>query len=166
MELLKLAEQKYLRKNIPPFGPGDTLSVYLKIKEGGKERIQAFRGVVISRRGSGLGESFILRKVSFGVGVERVIPLHSPSIDSIEVETRGNVRRSKLYFLRKLRGRKSRLKIFEEFIAPTEEEQETMAAEALVAPVAEPVQATPQKEEPKKSPSKKGNKKADKPAKK
>lgn len=131
MELLKLAEQKYLRKEIPPFGPGDTVSVYLKIKEGGKERVQVFRGVVISRRGFGLGESFIIRKISFGVGVERVIPLHSPSIESIEVETRGNVRRAKLYFLRKLRGRKSRLKTFEEFIAPTEEEKEVIAAEAL-----------------------------------
>ncbi|OGQ35985.1 MAG: 50S ribosomal protein L19 [Deltaproteobacteria bacterium RIFCSPHIGHO2_12_FULL_43_9] len=164
MELLKLAEQKYLKKNIPPFGPGDTVSVYLKVKEGGKERVQVFRGVVISRRGSGLGESFIVRKISFGVGVERVIPLHSPSIDSIEVETRGNVRRAKLYFLRKLRGRKSRLKIFEEFIAPTEEEKEAMVAEALSTPAAAEIPQK-EKEEPKKSVTKR-NKKADKPAKK
>lgn len=136
MELLKLAEQKYIKKGLPPFGPGDTVSVYLKIKEAGKERVQLFRGVIISRRGTGLGETFIIRKVSFGIGVERIIPVNSPAIDRIEVESRGNVRRAKLYFLRKLRGRKSRLKTYEEFIAPTQEEKEAIASEVLGEPVA------------------------------
>lgn len=153
VQLLKLAEEKYYKKDLPPFGPGDTVSVFLKIKESGKERVQAFRGVVIARRGTGLGESFIVRKVSFGVGVERVIPLHSPTIESIQVESRGDVRRAKLFFLRKLRGRKSRLKTYEEFIVPAKVDSVEVAGEASDLATASPEVA--KKEEKADKPSKK-----------
>ena len=99
-----------MRLDIPAFAAGDTLKVYVKIKEGEKERIQAFQGVVISKRGSGTGATFTVRKVSYGIGVERIFPLHSPAIDKIEVITRGRVRRSKIYYLRKLRGKAARIK--------------------------------------------------------
>jgi len=99
-----------MRLDIPAFAAGDTVKVYVKIKEGEKERIQAFQGVVISKRGSGSGATFTVRKVSYGIGVERIFPLHSPAIDKIEVITRGRVRRSKIYYLRKLRGKAARIR--------------------------------------------------------
>ena len=99
-----------MRLDIPAFAAGDTVKVYVKIKEGEKERIQAFQGVVISKRGSGTGATFTVRKVSYGIGVERIFPLHSPVIDKIEVITRGRVRRSKIYYLRKLKGKAARIK--------------------------------------------------------
>ena len=99
-----------MRLDIPAFAAGDTVKVYVKIKEGEKERIQAFQGVVISKRGGGTGATFTVRKVSYGIGVERIFPLHSPAIDKIEVITRGRVRRSKIYYLRKLRGKAARIK--------------------------------------------------------
>jgi len=99
-----------MRLDIPAFAAGDTLKVYVKIKEGEKERIQAFQGVIISKRGSGTGATFTVRKVSYGIGVERIFPLHSPAIDKIEVITRGRVRRSKIYYLRKLRGKAARIR--------------------------------------------------------
>jgi len=99
-----------MRLDIPAFAAGDTVKVYVKIKEGEKERIQAFQGVVISKRGSGTGATFTVRKVSYGIGVERIFPLHSPAIDKIEVITRGRVRRSKIYYLRKLRGKAARIR--------------------------------------------------------
>ena len=94
----------------PSFAPGDTVKVHVKIKEGEKERIQVFQGVVISRRNGANNASFTVRKVSYGVGVERVFPLHSPALDKIEVMTHGRVRRAKIYYLRKLRGKAARIR--------------------------------------------------------
>lgn len=101
--------QEGLRTDIPRFDAGDTVKVMVRVREGDKERLQAFEGVVIGRRGGGLGETFTVRKVSAGVGVERVFPLHSPMYASIEVVRRGRVRRAKLYYLRKLSGKASRI---------------------------------------------------------
>jgi len=99
-----------LRDDIPAFRPGDTVRVHVKVIEGNRSRIQVFAGVVIARNGSGIGESFTVRKVSFGTGVERTFPLHSPIIDKIELERRGDVRRAKLYYLRGLRGKAAKIK--------------------------------------------------------
>lgn len=110
MDLIKNIEQDYIKKETTPFSPGDTVRVHFKVVEGNRERIQTFEGVVIKRRGSGLGESFTVRRVSYGVGVERSFPLHSPKIEKIEVVRRGAVRRAKLYYLRKLRGKAARIK--------------------------------------------------------
>ena len=103
-------EQQQCRKDIPDFNVGDTVKVYNKIIEGTTERIQMFAGVVIARRGSGIREAFTVRRVAFGIGVERVFPLHSPRIDHIEVERRGRVRRAKLYYLRDKIGKAARVK--------------------------------------------------------
>ncbi|PWJ56400.1 LSU ribosomal protein L19P [Quadrisphaera granulorum] len=99
-----------LRSDLPSFGPGDTVKVNVKVVEGNRSRIQVFQGAVIRRSGGGVRETFTARKVSFGVGVERTFPLHSPAIDSIEVVTRGDVRRAKLYYLRDLRGKAAKIK--------------------------------------------------------
>ena len=99
-----------LRSYIPEFRPGDSLRVHVKVVEGTRSRVQVFAGVVISRTGSGIGEAFTVRKVSFGTGVERTFPLHSPIIDKIEVERHGDVRRAKLYYLRGLRGKAAKIK--------------------------------------------------------
>jgi len=99
-----------LRDDVPSFRPGDSVKVHVKVVEGNRSRIQVFAGIVISRAGDGLRESFTVRKVSFGVGVERTFPVHSPVIDHIEVVTRGDVRRAKLYYLRNLRGKKAKIK--------------------------------------------------------
>ena len=99
-----------LRTDVPEFRPGDSVKVHVKVVEGTRSRIQVFAGVVIARNGSGIGEAFTVRKVSFGTGVERTFPLHSPIIDKIEVERRGDVRRSKLYYLRGLRGKAAKIK--------------------------------------------------------
>jgi large subunit ribosomal protein L19 len=109
MSVLKSLEAKYKKSDIPDFIPGDTLRVHVKIKEGDKERIQIFQGTVIGRSGSGIGGAFTVRKVSSGVGVERVFPLHSPNIAKIERIKQGRVRRSKLYYLRDLKGKKARI---------------------------------------------------------
>ena len=98
------------RSDIPDFRPGDTLKVHVRVTEGNRSRIQVFQGVVIRRQGSGSRETFTVRKVSYGVGVERTFPVHSPSIDKIEPVTRGRVRRAKLYYLRDLRGKAARIK--------------------------------------------------------
>ncbi|MBE9544081.1 MAG: 50S ribosomal protein L19 [Proteobacteria bacterium] len=110
METIRQLEREMMRLDIPSFAAGDTVKVNVKIKEGEKERIQAFQGVVISKRGIGTGATFTVRKVSYGIGVERIFPLHSPVIDKIEIITRGRVRRSKIYYLRKLRGKAARIK--------------------------------------------------------
>jgi large subunit ribosomal protein L19 len=111
MNSLDKLEKVQLRNNIPDFIPGDTVRVHVRIKEGdNKERLQAFEGIVIARRGSGLRESFTVRKTSFGVGVERIFPLHATVIDHIDVVKRGRVRRAKLYFLRDLRGKAARIR--------------------------------------------------------
>ena len=99
-----------LRDDIPEFRAGDTVDVHLKVIEGSKSRVQVFRGVVIKRQGSGIRETFTVRKVSFGIAVERTFPVHSPNLASIKVERRGKVRRAKLYYLRDLRGKKARIK--------------------------------------------------------
>jgi large subunit ribosomal protein L19 len=109
MNKLQEVEKEYLRQDIPEFRAGDTLRVHVKVSEGDKQRIQVFQGVAIARRGHGTGESFSVRKISGGVGVERVFPLHSPVIDRIEVVRRGRVRRAKLYYLRSLRGKAARI---------------------------------------------------------
>ena len=110
MNSLDFVHQAALRDDIPDFGPGDTVNVHVKVIEGSKERIQVFKGVVIRRQGGGIRETFTVRKESYGVGVERTFPVHSPNIDHIEVVTRGDVRRAKLYYLRELRGKKAKIK--------------------------------------------------------
>jgi large subunit ribosomal protein L19 len=99
-----------LRSDVPDFRAGDTIKVHVKVVEGSRSRVQVFQGVVIRVHGSGVGRTFTVRKVSFGVGVERTFPLHTPIIDQIEVVTRGDVRRAKLYYLRNLRGKKAKIK--------------------------------------------------------
>jgi large subunit ribosomal protein L19 len=110
MNTLDALDAQSQRTDIPDFRAGDTLKVHVRVVEGNRSRIQVFQGVVIRRQGSGLRETFTVRKISFGVGVERTIPVHSPSIDRIEVLTRGDVRRAKLYYLRELRGKKAKIK--------------------------------------------------------
>ncbi len=138
MNKLDLVEKSQLRDDIPEFRPGDTVKVHVRVVEGTRERVQVFQGVVIRRQNGGLRETFTVRKISFGVGVERTFPVHSPSIAKLEVVTRGKVRRAKLYYLRDLRGKKARIKerreayaelipaevedVEEEFAAPDPEE--------------------------------------------
>lgn len=110
LDFVKHVEEKYKKKNVPDFRPGDTIKVLVKIQEGDKERIQAFEGVCIRRHSGGNGSSFTVRKVSYGIGVERIFPLNSPTVDRIEVISRGKVRRSRLYYLRRLRGKAARVK--------------------------------------------------------
>lgn len=107
---LDFIDKESMRDDIPEFRPGDTLKVNVKVVEGNRSRIQAFQGVVIARQGAGVHETFTIRKISFGVGVERKFPVHSPSLDSIEVVSKGDVRRAKLYYLRDLRGKKARIR--------------------------------------------------------
>ena len=104
---IKKIEEKYKKKEMPQFGVGDTVRVYVKIVEEGKQRLQAFEGVVIARRGSGVGEFFTVRRISYGEGVERTFPLHAPTVDKIEVVKHGKVKRAKLYYLRKKIGKKT-----------------------------------------------------------
>jgi large subunit ribosomal protein L19 len=110
MQKTDVVESEYLREDIPDFRPGDTVKVHVRVVEGNRERIQVFQGVVIARKGGGTRETFTVRKVSFGVGVERTFPLHSPIIAKIEVVTQGKVRRAKLYYLRDRVGKKARIK--------------------------------------------------------
>jgi large subunit ribosomal protein L19 len=110
MNKTDLVDAPYLRTDLPDFRPGDTVKVHVRVVEAGRERIQVFQGVVIRRQGGGLQETFTVRKISFGVGVERTFPLHSPSIGKLEVVSRGHVRRAKLYYLRERRGKKARIR--------------------------------------------------------
>ena len=110
MDTLQALDKEQMRTDIPQFKPGDTVKVHVRIKEGEKERVQVFQGVVIRRRKGRVNSTFTVRKVSYGVGVERIFPLHSPMIVKIEVVTRGRVRRSRLYYLRKLRGKAARIR--------------------------------------------------------
>ena len=110
MERLRAAERAGLKTNIPAFAPGDTVRVLVRVREGDKERVQAFEGVCIARRGGGINETFTVRKVSAGVGVERIFPLHAPTIAEIELVRKGRVRRAKLYFLRRLAGKAARIR--------------------------------------------------------
>jgi large subunit ribosomal protein L19 len=110
MNTLDELDAASLRSDIPDFRPGDTLKVHVRVIEGSRSRVQVFQGVVIRRQGSGLRETFTVRKISFGVGVERTFPVHSPNIAQIEVAVRGDVRRAKLYYLRELRGKAAKIK--------------------------------------------------------
>jgi large subunit ribosomal protein L19 len=110
MSLIQLVEDKHMKKDVEPFGVGDTVKVHVIIKEGDKERIQVYQGDVIAKRGTGLSTTFTVRKISFGVGVERVFPVHSKAIKKVEVVRKGKVRRSKLYYLRRLKGKAARLR--------------------------------------------------------
>jgi len=110
MNKIELLEREQMRMDLPNFIPGDTVKVHVKIKEGEKERIQAFQGVVIGKHKGGISATFTVRKVSYGVGVERIFPMHSPVIDRVEIITRGRVRRGKLYYLRNLKGKAARIR--------------------------------------------------------
>ena len=110
MEKIQQIEREQMRIDHPDFGPGDTVKVHVKIKEGEKERVQIFQGVVISKRKGTTNATFTVRKISYGVGVERVFPMHSPTLDKIEVVTKGRVRRAKIYYLRNLKGKAARIK--------------------------------------------------------
>ena len=128
-----LIEQSFLRTDVPEFRPGDTVKVHVRVVEGNRERVQVFQGVVIRRQGGSIRETFTVRKISFGVGVERTFPVHSPSIAKLEVVSRGAVRRAKLYYLRDLRGKKARIKerrIDDAKLAALEEAAAARAAEA------------------------------------
>ncbi|MFO7172302.1 MAG: 50S ribosomal protein L19 [Bacillota bacterium] len=109
-DIIRQLEQEQMRTDIPDFRPGDTVRVHVKVIEGNRERIQVFEGVVIKRQGSGVRETFTVRRVSYGVGVERTFPVHSPRLEKIEVTRRGKVRRAKLYYLRDLSGKAARIK--------------------------------------------------------
>jgi large subunit ribosomal protein L19 len=110
MDIIQALEREQMRIDIPDFRPGDTIRVHARIKEGDKERIQVFQGAVIRKRKGTTGATFTVRKISYGIGVERIFPLHSPTIDKIEIVTRGKVRRGRLYYVRKLRGKAARIK--------------------------------------------------------
>ncbi|MDQ3465698.1 MAG: 50S ribosomal protein L19 [Actinomycetota bacterium] len=110
MNILDALDNESLRDDIPDFRPGDTIKVHVRVIEGTRSRIQVFQGVVIRRQGAGVRETFTVRKVSFGVGVERTFPVHTPVVDRIEIVTRGDVRRAKLYYLRDLRGKAAKIK--------------------------------------------------------
>jgi len=141
MNSVDVIERETQRKGMPPFRSGDTVRVHVKIREGDKERTQVFEGVVIRRRNGGSNGSFTVRKISYGVGVERIFPLGSPSVEKVEIKSRGHVRRSRLYYLRDLKGKKARLrsKIRDLSLLIPEEGVAGTAAEALVdaAPPAE-----------------------------
>ena len=110
MQKLDFLDKKSMRSDIPEFRPGDTLNVHVRVVEGNRERVQVFKGLVIRRQGHGVSETFTVRKISFGIGVERTFPVHSPVLEKIEVLTRGEVRRAKLYYLRNLRGKAARIR--------------------------------------------------------
>ena len=139
MNKTDLVDRAYLRDDLPAFRPGDTVKVHVRVVEAGRERIQVFQGVVIRRQHGGLHETFTVRKVSFGVGVERTFPVHSPSIGKIEVEQKGRVRRAKLYYLRELRGKRARIKERREIT--TEVVEADGAAEPAAAEGAPPASA-------------------------
>ena len=110
MDVIEALEREQMRLDIPDFRSGDTVKVHAKIKEGDKERIQVFQGVVIRKRKGKMGATFTVRKVSYGIGVERIFPFHSPNIDKVEIVSRGKVRRGRLYYMRKLKGKAARIK--------------------------------------------------------
>jgi large subunit ribosomal protein L19 len=137
MNSLDVIEREAHRKDLPPYRPGDTVRVHVKIREGDKERTQVFEGVVLRRRRGGSSGSFTVRKVSYGIGVERIFPIDSPTVEKIEIKSRGHVRRSRLYFLRDLRGKKARLRSKLRDLSglvPEEGVDERAAAEAEAAP--------------------------------
>jgi large subunit ribosomal protein L19 len=151
MKNTDLVDKAYLRTDLPEFRPGDTVRVHVRVVEAGRERIQVFQGVVIRRQGGGLQETFTVRKISFGVGVERTFPVHSPSISKLEVVSRGRVRRAKLYYLRERRGKKARIRERriegEELLAVTSAAAEVQAEEPEEAEAAEGSEATAEEAE-------------------
>jgi large subunit ribosomal protein L19 len=142
MNKTDLVDKAFLRTDLPAFRPGDTVKVHVRVVEAGRERVQVFQGVVIRRQNGGLQETFTVRKISFGVGVERTFPVHSPSIAKLEVVTRGRVRRAKLYYLRERKGKKARIR---ERRIEGDELAAVLAAEAAVAAAAN---APPEEEAP------------------
>jgi len=150
MNKLDALNKKSIKKSIPDFRTGDTVKVHVKVIEGNRSRIQIFQGVVISRSGHGVSESFTVRKVSFGTGVERTFPVNAPTIEKVEIVSRGDVRRGKLYFLRELRGKASKIKERRGDLAAaivTEEDIEVAVQENVEEAVAEKVEAPAAKEE-------------------
>lgn len=141
MNLLESIENRKLRRDLPPFRPGDTVRVHVNVREGEKQRIQVFEGVVIRRRGRGSSATFTVRKVSYGVGVERIFPIESPAVTKVEIKGRGHVRRARLYFLRERSGKKARLRTkvrdLSAVIVPEEGEAEEPAVEEVVAEAGE-----------------------------
>jgi len=144
MRTLDFIENETLRRDLPPFKVGDTVAVHVRVREGDKERIQVFQGIVIRRKGGGVGETFTVRKISSGVGVERVFPVQSPLVTKIEIKSRGYVRRAKLYYLRDLSGKKARLHSKVRDLSGVVSEEE--AAAALAAANAPAVEAAPVEE--------------------
>ena len=147
MRTLDFIENETLRRDLPPFKVGDTVSVHVRVREGDKERIQVFQGLVIRRRGGGVGETFTVRKISSGVGVERIFPVQSPLVTKVEIKSRGYVRRSRLYYLRDLSGKKARLhsKVRDLSGLVSEEEAEALSdASAVEETAPEAVEATPE----------------------
>lgn len=142
MRSLDFVDNVGKRNDLPPFRVGDTVRVHVKVREGDKERIQVFEGVVIRRRGAGASETFTVRKVSYGVGVERILPVQSPFVTKIEIKSRGFVRRARLYYLRDLRGKKARLRSkvrdMSALLAPEPEEIEAEIAAAVAEAPPEP----------------------------
>lgn len=134
-------EKAAVKKEIPEFAPGDTVRVSVKIREGDKERVQAYEGVVIARKHGGLRETFTVRKVSYGVGVERIFPLHSPRLDKIEVVSRGHVRRAKLYYLRELSGKAARIRPSKRTLLTSAAKRGAAAQPAKEAPAQAPAAA-------------------------
>ena len=159
MNRLDTIERAYERRDLPPFRPGDTLRVHVKIREGDKERTQIFEGVCLRRRGAGSSETFTVRKISYGVGVERIFPTQAPVVEKVEIKSRGHVRRSRLYFLRALRGKKARLRSkvrdLSALVAPDQTDEPAGAEAAAVATeveageAADAVAEAPQTEEAK-----------------
>jgi len=145
MRTLDFVENEILRRDLPPFKVGDTVAVHMKVREGDKERIQIFQGLVIRRRGGGIGETFTVRKISSGVGVERVFPVQSPLVTKIDIKSRGYVRRARLYYLRDLSGKKARLhsKVRDLSGLISEEEAEAAANASALEEVAPEVVETP-----------------------
>ena len=123
MERLRAVEREGMKTDIPAFDPGDTVRVMVRVREGEKERLQAFEGICIGRRGGGMNETFTVRKISAGVGVERIFPLHGPSIAQIELVRQGRVRRAKLYFLRRLAGKAARIREKRGLVGTTEQQE-------------------------------------------
>ena len=151
MNKVDVVERVRLRTDIPPFRPGDQVKVHVNIREGGRERVQVFEGVVIARRGGGLRESFKVRKISFGVGVERTFPLHAPAIAKLEVVRHGKVRRAKLYYLRELTGKKAKIEERRSRIptwTPELAEPETEAVAEIEAEAVPEAEAAPEAEAP------------------
>jgi large subunit ribosomal protein L19 len=145
MRTLDFIENETLRRDLPPFKVGDTVAVHVRVREGDKERIQVFQGLVIRRRGGGIGETFTVRKISSGVGVERIFPVQSPLVTKVEIKARGYVRRSRLYYLRDLSGKKARLhsKVRDLSGLVSQEEAEALSDASTVEEVAPEAVETP-----------------------